>query len=80
MKDGVKEKDIMGVVSCKGFKKLLNIRDCTPEKCKYHLGIIEEPIRHRDDNGVRSIIGINKSIKCGFPRLLKVFDVCELEE
>lgn len=80
MKEGTEEKDIMEVVYCRGFKKLLKVTNCTKEKCEFHLGILEEPIKQRGDDGIVRVIDTIRHVRCGFPRSEKIFSVCEVED
>ena len=79
MKEGTEEKDMMAVVQCRGFKKLLAMKDCNKEGCEFHVGIQEEPIIERGDDGVKREVGVNKFVRCGFPRLMKIVSVCEVK-
>ena len=80
MKEGAEEKNVMDVVGCKGFKKFLNMKDCNKEKCEFHLGIQEEPVYQRGEDRKKTQIGVNRFVRCGFPRLLTIQSVCELAE
>ena len=79
MKEGTKEKDVMGVVYCRGFKKLLDVKDCNRDMCEYHFGTLEEPIKQRDGKGWK-IVGMNRYIRCGVPKLERINQVCEVKK
>jgi len=78
MKEGTEEKEVMQVVACRGFKKLLNMKDCTPDKCEYHAGILKEPIE-QSENGVKKIVGYNEYVRCAVPKLMQIQSVCEVK-
>ncbi|GEM_PF-6837649 len=73
MVNGQQEKDTIKVVYCKGFKKLLNVKDCTTEKCKYHIDRKAEEIKQGEKT-----VAINDRVLCGYPRWEQVVQVCEI--
>ena len=75
--DKVTVKDVMDVIWCRGFKKFLKFSDCNKKNCEYHFGVIEEPIK-RTENGVTEVVGVNRYIRCGVPKLVQVVSVCEV--
>lgn len=77
MVEGTQEKDSGKVIYCMGFKKLLDIKSCSPGRCKYHQGIRREPIQ-RSENGATNIIGYNEWILCAYPKLERIMTVCEV--
>lgn len=79
MEEGLEEKDIMEVVFCRGFKKLLNMKDCN-EKCRYFFGIFEEPVMVREGEGEIKQVGVERSVRCGIPRLSQIAKVCEVDD
>jgi hypothetical protein len=79
MKEGLEEKDIMEVVFCRGFNKLLAMKDCN-KTCRYFFGIFEEPIMVREKGEALKQVGVEQSVRCGVPRLTKIASVCEVEE
>ena len=79
MKEGTEERDVMAVVYCRGFKKNLNVRDCTKENCDYHFGTLEEPIKQRDGKGWK-IVGMTRYVRCGVPKLERIMQVCEVKK
>lgn len=72
--NGTQEKDTIKVIYCKGFKKLLNIKDCTSDKCKYHLDRKADEIKQDD-----KVIATNDKILCGYPKWETVMQICEVE-
>ncbi len=78
MKEGTEEKDTIRVVYCRGFKKLLNIKDCNSAQCRFHLGIQREDINQRDGKEFK-VVGVHETVMCGLPRLEKILQVCEVK-
>lgn len=79
MKEGIQEKDVEQIIFCRGFRKMLRLKDCTPEKCKYHFGIFEDPI-YQTDKGVKTLVRIDRYVRCGVPKLEKITTLCEVGE
>lgn len=72
--EGQSERNTIKVIYCRGFRKLLNIKDCTKEKCKYHLDRKIEPFLQGD-----KIVAENDRVLCGYPKWEQVIQVCEVE-
>lgn len=79
MKEGTQERDVERIIFCRGFKKMLRAKDCTPEKCQYNFGIVEDPI-YQTSNGVRTLVRTDFYVRCGVPKLEKVTTLCEVAE
>lgn len=75
--EGTEEKDLMEVVYCRGFKKLLALKNCNAG-CRYFLGLNEEPVKQRDGK-TEKIIRVHKTVACGYPRIEPVMTVCEVK-
>lgn len=73
MKDGQQEINTIQVIYCKGFKKLLNVKDCTKEKCHYHVDRKTEEIKQGD-----AVVAVNDRILCGYPKWETIMQVCEV--
>jgi len=67
MKEGTKEKDVMRVVWCRGFKKFLDMKDCNPDNCEYHAGIQSAKA------------GGNEYVMCSIPQMELIKTVCEVK-
>ena len=71
--EGVQEKDTIKVIYCKGFKKLLNVKDCNKDKCKYHFDRQTEEIKQDD-----KVVAVNDRISCGYPKWETIMQICEV--
>ncbi len=79
MKEGTREREVEKIIYCRGFKKPLRFKDCTPENCRYHFGVVEAPI-YQTANGVRALVRIDLYVRCGVPKLEPVTTLCEVDE
>lgn len=68
------EKNTVQVIYCRGFRKFLNIKDCTREKCKYHYDRSREEARQGD-----TAVQVIDRVLCGYPRWITIEHVCEVE-
>ncbi len=70
------EKDVMEVVYCRGFKKLLNLKSCN-SSCEHYGDILKESI-YEGPKGNRKLIGYKRSVVCKFPRIEAILTICEV--
>lgn len=78
MKEGVQEADILDVVKCQGFKKLMTVKTCK-DACEYFGGIHKEPVKGRVEGEKElKVIRHDLYIICNKPRLVPFEQVGEV--
>ena len=78
MKDGTQETNILDVIYCRAFKKMMITATCN--QCDDFGGIHEEPEKAKDENNQWVIIGTIRYVICKRPRHLKIEPIGEVKD